>query len=184
MSNIEDDRFNIDFNVARSLRYHAYRRSFWDSVDNGAKILTIVSGTAVLVSIVGFNGFAATALAFIVAFASALDVVLGFSARYRTHDSLYRAFSQLAQNIAANPHPDDLAIAQWRARRLEIEMDEPGVMDWLERRCAAEEAVARERDTGRVEIDPLAGLVFAICHVAFTSARPCRLLISSPSWPR
>ena len=32
-------------------------------------------------------------------------------------------------------------LAEWR--RLEIEMDEPGVIDWLERRCAAEEAAAR-----------------------------------------
>jgi energy-coupling factor transporter transmembrane protein EcfT len=96
MSDLEQQRFGIDFDVAKSIRYHAYRRSFWDAADNTSKILTVVSGMAVLVSIIGSNNPVAIGFAFVVAVTGAMDVVLGFSARARTHDGLYRAFSRLA----------------------------------------------------------------------------------------
>jgi len=143
MNELERQRWNIDFDVAKSIRYHAYRRSFWDQAYNISKILTVISGAAVLVSIIGANNPVATAFAFAVAITSALDVVLGFSNRSRAHDGLYRAFSRLAQDISENAAPTATDITDWHRRRLEIEMDEPGVIDWLERRCSAEEAAAR-----------------------------------------
>jgi hypothetical protein len=85
----------------------------------------------------------ATIFAAIVALTSAMDVVLGFSKRARSHDGLYRAFSRLAQDISESGVLTESDINKWRRRRLEIEMDEPGVIDWLERRCSAEEAAAR-----------------------------------------
>lgn len=143
MDEIALQRSDLDFAVAKSIRYHAYRRSFWDNIDTIAKILTIVSGTAVLVSIVGYKGYAATILAFTVAITGALDVVLRFSQKARRHDSLYRAFSRLAQDLTTVTEVTGRDIAEWRRRRLEIEMDEPSVLDLLERRCSAEEARAR-----------------------------------------
>ncbi len=143
MDDLEHERWNIDFDVSKSIRYHAYRRSFWDRLDYSSKVLTIVSGTAVLISIMGSNNPVATGFAFLVAIASALDVVLGFSQRMKVHDALYRAFSMLGQEIADSETLTEKDILKWRRRRLEIEMDEPGAIDWLERRCAAEEATAR-----------------------------------------
>ena len=143
MNDPERQRWDIDFDVAKSIRYHAYRRSFWEGVDRISKILTVVSGTAVFVSIIGENNPAATWFALLVAVASALDVVFGFSNLAKRHDGLYRDFSLLAQRIAETGEPNLEGILQWRRRRLEIEMNEPGVIDWLERRCSAEEAQAR-----------------------------------------
>lgn len=137
------ERWNIDFGVCKSIRYHAYRRAFWDAFNNFSKILTIISGTAVLVSIVGEYKLWATAMAVVVAITSATDLVLGFSEKARKHDGLYRAFSLLAQEIAENDGPDAQTISRWQRRRLEIEMDEPLIVDWLERRCSGEEARAR-----------------------------------------
>lgn len=139
----KDERWNVDFDVSKSLRYHAYRRSFWDSLSNLSKMLTIVSGTAVLVTAVSGMPLASKILAVVVAVTSAADIVLGFSSKARDHDGLYRAFSRLAQDIAENPNPTSEVLTGWRRRRLEIEMDEPGVIDLLERRCSAEEAKAR-----------------------------------------
>lgn len=138
-----DERWNLDFVVSKSIRYHAYRRSFWDTLNNFSKTLTIVSGTAVLVTLVGAYKIAATTMAIIVALTSATDLVLGFSEKARSHDGLYRAFSLLAQDIAENENPDEQTISRWRRRRLEIEMDEPFIVDLLERRCSGEEARAR-----------------------------------------
>jgi hypothetical protein len=119
-----------------------YRRSFWDFVANWSKVLAIIAGTAVLVSAIGKGPYTIW-LSLAVAVVSAADVVLRFSERARKHDGLYREFSRLAQDIAENVDPTAADISKWCRRRLEIEMDEPGVIDWLERRCAAEEAAAR-----------------------------------------
>jgi hypothetical protein len=143
MENLERQRWDIDFGVAKSIRYHAYRRSFWDGVDRFSKIVTVVSGVAVFVSIIGDNTQLAKYCALLVAIMSALDVVIGLSNFAKLHDGLYRDFSLLYQRICEIGSPSDADILQWRRRRLEIEMNEPGVIDWLERRCAAEEARAR-----------------------------------------
>ena len=143
MSEIDVERWNIDFSVAKSLRYHAYRRDFWDRFDNAAKILTGISSAGVLLTVIQSSTALATGFAITVAVISVVDVVLRFGKRARKHDGLYRDFSLLAQDIAAKESPTKAEVARWRKRRLAIEMHEPGVMDLLERRCAAEECVAR-----------------------------------------
>jgi len=140
---ILDERWNIDFGVAKSMRYHAYRRSFWEMCDYWTKVLTWLSGTAVLVALIGEHGTWAEVFAFIVAFVSAADIILGFSAKTKQHNVLYREFCLLGQEIAETLTPTAEQVAKWRRRRLEIEMDEPGPIDWLERRCSFEEAKAR-----------------------------------------
>ncbi len=139
-NDIHEQLWNIDFGVSKSLRYHAYRRSFWEAWAYASKLLTIISGTAVLVTLVGDKTTAATILSIIVAITSAADVVFGFDTKSRRHDSLYRMFSALAQKIADLHEPTPGDIAGLRRQRLEIEMEEPGTIDLLERRCAGEEA--------------------------------------------
>ncbi len=143
MEEPEDPQWAIDFAVAKSIRYHAYRRAFWQALDRWTKILTIVTGTGVLISYLKDAPTISGILAAAVALMSSLDLVLGFSSNERQHDDLYRAFSLLAQDIADCDQPSRETIAKWRRRRLEIEMNEPTAMDWLERRCCAEEARAR-----------------------------------------
>lgn len=136
-------RWNIDFGVSKSIRYHAYRRSFWDVWGNITNVLTIISGTSVLISLLAKAPSYALALSVIVTLTSAADIVLRFSQKARDHDGLYRGFSRLAQDIAEVDHPTSSTLAAWRRRRLEIEMDEPFIIDLLERRCAGEEARSR-----------------------------------------
>ena len=140
---IAESRWGMDFDVSKSIRYHSLRRSFWEQADFWSKMITIMSGSAVLATVsAGRHGWA-QALAILVAVASAMDLVLGFSQRARVHDGLLRSFSKLLQDIAASPSPTNDVLWEWKRRRLEIEMDEPGVVDLLERRCAGEEAIAR-----------------------------------------
>lgn len=139
----ERQLWNLDFDVAKSIRYHSYRRSFWDRWDHLTKIVSVLTGTSVLVSIVGNETKLAVFFSFMVAASSAADVVLGFSTRARRHDNLYREFSLLAIKIAEVENPTLSDIAWIRRRRLEIEMEEPGIIGLLERRCYNEECVAR-----------------------------------------
>jgi len=140
---ILDAKWDVDFDVAKSMRYHAYRRSFWEMCDYLNKVLTWLAGSAVLVALIGSHAILAEVFAFCVAFLSASDIIFGFGTKARTHNGLYRSFCMLGQNIVEILHPTETQIAEWRRRRLELEMDEPGVLDWLERRCSAEEARAR-----------------------------------------
>lgn len=138
-----DRQWALDFAAAKSMRYHSYRRSFWQSLDAWTKAITLLSGTAVLVSFFAHRHDLAEGFAFAVAAFSAADVILGFSKRASEHDGLYRAFCGFRADIVETAEPTEKKIVAWERRRLEIEMDEPGVLDLLERRCAAEEAKAR-----------------------------------------
>lgn len=142
---IADERWNIDFGVSKSMRYHTYRRSFWQNLDYSTKVFVLMAGTAAFASVIGSstNTIMAAISASLVALASAADIVIGFTSRARLHDKLYREFCLLGLEITDQEHPPEEQIAKWRRRRLEIEMEEPGTLDWLERRCSAEEARAR-----------------------------------------
>jgi len=125
------------------MRYHAYRRSFWQALDAWTKVITVMSGTAALVSFLAHWAVLSEIFAFAVAGFGGLDVILGFSKRADDHDELYRAFCKLRADIVDNLSPSAADIVSWKRRRLEIEMDEPGVLDLLERRCSGEEAKSR-----------------------------------------
>jgi hypothetical protein len=140
---IKGQVWDLDFQIAKSIRYHAYRRSFWESCDYVSKILSVVSGASVIMSLLGENEPLAKVLAAVVAITSAADVVLGFGTKAKRHDRLYRDFSLLAMRLAELLNPTEADLAAIRRRRLEVEMEEPGIIDWLERRCAAEECARR-----------------------------------------
>lgn len=153
---LRDELWSLDFDVGKSIRYHAYRRSFWSAFDHWSKILSIVTGAAVVVTAFEKNGAGLTQLfAIVVALSSAADVVLGFSDRANKHDQLYKDWCRLQSKIVAleAKTPTLPEVVELKNRRLRIERDEPGVIDLLERRCAAEEAVAR--GTPPEDFDPL-----------------------------
>ena len=138
--------FGIDFDVAKSIRYHAYRRYFFEQWDRLNKIVMIISGAAVVVAVVGKSGPLTAFFAIVVAVLSAVDLVVGFDQNARRHDSLYRRFCELQQEIAVIRDPTAAPVADLRRKRLAIEIDEPTILDLLERRCCREEAIARGTD--------------------------------------
>jgi len=145
MTELEFERWKIEFSVGKSMRYHAYRRAFWERFDQWTRILILIGGTAVFAVIIGNKSpFWSESAAVGVALLAALDIVLDFGGRARRHHDLFRNFCNLAKDIAEHPRPTELEIGQWRARCLELEMGQPGTIGWLDKRCSAEEAIARE----------------------------------------
>ncbi len=140
----ENVGYGLSFGVAKSIRYHAYRRKFFDAADKVTKVLVIGTGGATFVSLSSEpTSPNAKWLALVVAGLTAFDIIVGFSQIARLHDKLYRDFASLARSIAKSSSPNQEQIMEWQERRLEIETEEPGVLDWLERRCSKEEAEAR-----------------------------------------
>jgi hypothetical protein len=146
MSGIDqaDALHGLDFDVAKSMRYHLCRRRFWDTWNRANKIMGVLSGSAVVTGIIGGIHWLTILAGFIVALFSVLDLVLDFSAHARQADGLYRQWSGLAQDIAGTSTSTKQVLAQLRQRRLRIEMEEGPTIDLLERRCSREEALARE----------------------------------------
>ncbi len=145
MTELEFERWKIEFSVGKSMRYHSYRRQFWERFDQRTRILVLIGGTAVFAAIIGNKSpFWSETAAVGVAVLAAFDIVLDFGGKTRRHHDLFRNFCSLAKEIAANPRPTDVEIGQWRAQCLELGMDQPGQIGWLDKRCSAEEAVARE----------------------------------------
>ena len=141
---LENRQYHISFDVAKSMRYHAYRRRFYTKLDKAVKIASIGTGGATFLFLVASQEtWWARLCALLVALLAAFDIIVGFSNAARIHDKLYRDFTLLAREIAKTTEMSEAKLAEWDEQRLEIEMEEPGTMDWLERRCSREEAMAR-----------------------------------------
>lgn len=142
---LDQELFNIDFDVSKSIRYHDYRRAFWAAIDRWSKILTILTGTSVVVTILANRSDLSLDMAVAVAILSASDIVLGFGENVNFHNDQYRKYNKLSRRITkvSRAALTEDKIRDFRAERLKIERDERGQIDLLERRCAAEEAVAR-----------------------------------------
>ena len=143
-TDLEDQLYGLDFDVAKSMRYHLTRRVFWDNCNRANKILGVLSGSAVLAGIIGKLEILTVLSGAIVALFSTLDLVFDFSNRSRAADDLYRRWSLLAQEIALEHNATHARLSQLRRQRLGIEMDEGPHLDLLERRCAYDEAKSRD----------------------------------------
>jgi hypothetical protein len=116
MTELDLDRWNIDFSVAKCMRYHTYRRSFWESFDYWTKIFVLISGTAVIGAIISnTHTWWSEIAAGTVAVLTIMDIVLDFGGRARAHSDLYRSFCHLAKEIAENITPTALDISKWKA---------------------------------------------------------------------
>lgn len=143
-ADLREKRYGLGFDVAKSMRYHAYRRGFFDKLDKAIKIITVGTGGATfLILVSGQDTHWAKACALVLSILTAFDVIIGFSNAARVHDKLYRDFALLARDIAKATQLTEADIAEWTEHRLEIKTEEPGTLDWLERRCAREAAEAR-----------------------------------------
>ena len=61
-------------------------------------------------------------------------------------EPVFRRSHRAAENAKQRPQvplPSIEQTASWRARRLALETEEPGVWEWLNRRCYREEGKAR-----------------------------------------
>jgi uncharacterized protein YdcH (DUF465 family) len=157
LNQLKEELYGIDFDVSKSIRYHDYRRSFWQTIDRWSKIFTILTGTSVVITIFANNPRASVYLAIAVAVFSASDIVLGFGENFNFHNDLYRKYNKLSRRITRVTGRDisEDKVKELKAERLKIERDELGLIDLLERRCSAEEAVARG-----IPLDPVWKLNF------------------------
>lgn len=145
MSDADELWYQLAFGIARSLRYHAKRRAFFERCDHLTRAVTAIAGFGTVGSVL--NGFhvAAILTGTIVGILTALDLVFDYSRRSSIYDSLYRRFADLGVKVAGADHTD----ANYRlfdVERLVIEKEEPTKLSVLDVLCSNEELKARGFD--------------------------------------
>lgn len=133
----------LDFSVHVSLRYHAKRRAWFDSMHRLSMVISAVGGSAALATIASSEPFAAAMISLVVALSGAFNVAFAPAEKARKYDELYRRFAALAAEITGTKAPRADDMQAWQAKKLTIEADEPTVIDILNVICHNAEAQAR-----------------------------------------
>jgi hypothetical protein len=133
----------LDFEVHKSIRYHAKRRSFFDKCNNITRAASAIFAAGAVVSVVGGSPIVITVVAISIAVLSSIDLVIDYSRRARIYDDLYRDFCELAATIEEHPHPREAQVRTWAAKKLRIQAKEPTSLDVLNVICANEELEGR-----------------------------------------
>jgi hypothetical protein len=127
-SPIRKKRNKLLFGVRRSIRYHMRRRKFFDRLDFWTRFLTVVTGGGTVISATSNGSHDSLVIVFgsLVAFFTALDLVIGCSGVARDHHDLIRKFSYLERQITkAGNGITEQEVNGFVNQRLEIEEDEP-----------------------------------------------------------
>lgn len=147
-----EERDALLFGVRRSARYHAHRVRFFDQAGKSVRILAGVAGIGTITTLLASIGDWAThGLAASVAFFSAVDVVLDFTAKARLHADLYRRFIDLEKRIVGNRAgmTEDL-LAELTNARLSLEQEEPPILTILD--CVCHNELVKAMDCNDSEL--------------------------------
>lgn len=142
---------NLEFAVHRSRRYHNKLKAYYDGLNRTAMTLVLIGGSAAFGNLTAQAGIAPSGISWLAVIASAavttlaaFDRTFGLAEKAKLHQDLYRRFSALAADIAlAGTNLSKAQLADFVARRLQIEADEPGEKRIVNLICHNEEARAR-----------------------------------------
>ena len=138
MDELPSELDRLCFSVEKSLRYHQRRRAFFETVHRWLMFAIIMLGAAAAASLFGIGAW----LALLTTLLAAFDLVWASGTKARDHLLLHQRFATLMADIARVPEPRAGDISYWKARRMEIETDEPPVYWALEKACLNETAYA------------------------------------------
>lgn len=140
-TNLEFD--GLCFDLEKSLRYHQRRRAFLEQVHRWIMFGVICFGSASAAST--FSWISGASLAFVVALLGAIDLVWAPGQRARDHLILHQRYSSLVASIARRLPDTAAEVGELKARRIEIENDEPPIYWALEADCYNEVCYALGR---------------------------------------
>ncbi len=149
------------YRIELSALYHQKRERFFDFCDRGAKVVSIVGGSAALYKL-GTDEVVAIAAALITV-VSALSLVLGFGEKARRHSELARNFKQMQAEmlrVGERDYTED-NLRDWEARTALLEASEPASLGVLVRICQNELASARPDGVRR----PVGVLRWPLAHL-------------------
>jgi len=155
-NSLDERVHDLLFGVRRSIRYHNHRRRFFDGFDRFVKVLSVVGGSGAVVSAISSVHEVTIGLAAVIAFLSAISLIVGPAQAARLHEELAKRFSGLEHAIALTSDWTANRLRKFEADRLLIEAEEPPIMRVLDSQCHNELCRAMGyHDCEFVQIDPL-----------------------------
>ncbi|HEY2069982.1 MAG TPA: hypothetical protein VGG48_10545 [Rhizomicrobium sp.] len=138
----EGDWIKLDFSIARSLRYDAKRRAFFERCNHLTRAVTAITGAGTVASVINGFHWASIVMGATVGIATALDLVVDFSSRAMSYDTLYKRFADLGIKVASSERTLE-NYRRFLVEKLVIEKEEPTVLSVLNVICANEELKSR-----------------------------------------
>lgn len=159
-ANLQKQWDDLDFEVQRSIRYHMAREAWYGQAARITGFIGIFFSSAAIASFKSDWPAFGVGSGLLVAFASGLNLVVGFSTMEKRHADLRQRFVRLQAKLCCSPQHDLLQKLQ--RRRLEIETTEPPTYIALNDACYNEMCFARGYDPRRpsdydkfIQIPPL-----------------------------
>jgi hypothetical protein len=129
---LSSDLDALRFGIEKSMRYHQRRRGFFEATHRTLMFLVVVVGSSAALDFVHVP----VTFAFATAIIAALDLVYSPGMRARDHLVLHQQFSELLMDIVrADSAVSAEQLADWKARRIQLEADEPPIFWALEKDC-------------------------------------------------
>lgn len=137
---MSDPRYKAEFGVSRLIRYHGKRQTFFDGLHRLVLFTNAVLGSSAFVTVISGKTAVTAWLTAIVAVASSLDNVIGFSERARKYQEQRSRYFDLYCHIVS---ATDFNEAKVRESRLRIDRDSPPTRRVLDVISRNEEDIAR-----------------------------------------
>lgn len=139
---MSDPRFKAEYGISRLIRYNGKRQRFFDGLHRIVLFTNAVLGSSAFVTVVSNKTVVAAWLTAIVAIASALDNVIGFSERARKHSEQRIRYYDLYCELVTTS-PEQYNVGEFLEKRLRIDRDSPPPRKVLDIISRNEEDVAR-----------------------------------------
>lgn len=147
--------YGLWFNSLRIATYHDYREAFFDRWHRVTMFVVVLSGTAAATSLINSaNNTTVGWIVLIPTVLSALDLVIGFSAKARQHNDLARRATDLHAKIDYDSF-SDAELDAWNHEIIMISKDRPHHLRALDVLCHNELCRALETESDLRYVSPL-----------------------------
>ena len=168
MDQLDERTYDLFFAVKRSVRYHDRRRRFyeiWNSITVGT---ATVGGSSAVTAFLAMPepAWLPAALAAIVAFMGAIDLVVGTARSANRHGDLARQFISLEMKFAHGHNLEDSEHEERVSERLRIESSEPTALRLLDVMCHYDIKLSEGDESPRPSIPWLRGAFANLCSQA------------------
>lgn len=132
-----DDIHEITCHLQRSVRYHKARERFFEGWSNAISFISLLGGSAVVVSILSTTApeWVALAAGGVVASVQAIEQVVRLPLKARDHSSFASEFSTLERIVTMQDHIDAGELREIKSEILSIESREPPIKRYLDLIC-------------------------------------------------
>lgn len=132
----DTERYEIWYDIQRSIRYHRAREAFYQWYANTFTFLTLLAGSGIVMSLLGTGPkLLSVSLGVAVAAAQIIELVFQIAHKARLHNSLASEFMALDRVMTRTPSMDEKALAEIRSDILTIEAREPPIKRYLDLIC-------------------------------------------------